>query len=319
MLDIILFIIGFAVLIKGADWLVDGAAALAKRFNVPDLLVGLTVVAFGTSLPELFVNIFASYSGSTDLAIGNVVGSNITNILLILGVAGLIYPLHVKGSTIFREIPFSLLAVILLGVLANDRILDGVSGNILSRTDGIVFFIFFLLFIYYVFGVARRFSGLNELLPDATQHPIKSFTQIVFGIIGLALGGKWIVGGALHLSQLLGASEGLIGYSIVALGTSLPELAASAVAASKKNADIAVGNVVGSNIFNIFFVLGISAMIKPLPIETSANTDIGVAIAATLILFGTNFIGKKRELGRGEATVFLIGYVAYIVFLIVRG
>lgn len=319
MLDIVLFVLGFIVLIKGADWLVDGAAALAKRFNVPDLIVGLTVVAFGTSLPELFVNIFASYSGSSDLAIGNVVGSNITNILLILGVAGLIYPLHVKGSTIFREIPFSLLAVILLGVLANDRLLDGVPDNILSRTDGIVFFIFFLLFIYYVFGVARRFSGLNEILPDATQHPIKSFGQIGLGIMGMALGGKWIVGGALQLSQLLGASEGLIGYSIVALGTSLPELAASAVAASKKNADIAVGNVVGSNIFNIFFVLGISAMIKPLPIQSSANTDIGVAVAATLILFGTNFIGKKRELGRGEATVFLVGYVAYMVFLILRG
>jgi len=319
MLDIILFVLGFVVLIKGADWLVDGAAALAKRFNVPDLIVGLTVVAFGTSLPELFVNIFASYSGSADLAIGNVVGSNITNILLILGVAGLIYPLHVKGSTIFQEIPFSLMAVILLGVLANDRLLDGVADNILSRTDGIVFLTFFLLFIYYVFGVARRFSGLNELLPDATQSPLKSSGQIVLGMIGLALGGKWIVGGAIFLAQILGASEGFIWYSIVALGTSLPELAASAVAASKKNADIAVGNVVGSNIFNVFFVLGISAMIKPLPIQTSANTDIGVAVAATLILFATNFIGKKRILDRGEAAVFLVGYVAYMVFLVIRG
>lgn len=319
MLTIILFIIGFVFLIKGADWLVDGAAALAKRFRVPDLLVGLTVVAFGTSLPELFVNIFASFSGSADLAIGNVVGSNITNILLILGVAGLIYPLSVRGTTIYREIPFSLLAVVLLGVLANDRLLDGSSGDILSRTDGIVFFIFFMFFMYYVFGVARQFKGLDDLLPAGAQKPLRSLGQIIAGMVGLGLGGKWIVDGAIYLSQLFGASESFIGLTVVALGTSLPELATSAIAATKKNADIAVGNVVGSNIFNVFFVLGISAMIKPLPIQTSANVDIGVVIAATLVLFATNFFGKKRILERREAAVLLTGYVAYMVFLVLRG
>ncbi|MCF7901918.1 MAG: calcium/sodium antiporter [Candidatus Marinimicrobia bacterium] len=319
MLTIILFIIGFVILIKGADWLVGGAAALAKRFRVPDLLVGLTVVAFGTSLPELFVNIFASFSGSTDLAMGNVVGSNITNILLILGVAGLIYPLSVKGTTIYREIPFSLLAVILLGILANDRLLDGSAGDILSRTDGIVFFIFFMFFMYYVFGIARKFKGMDDMLPDATQRPLLSLAQIILGMVGLALGGKWIVDGAIFLSELFGASENFIGLTVVALGTSLPELATSAIAATKKNADIAVGNVVGSNIFNIFFVLGISAMIKPLPIQTSANADISVVILATLFLFATNFLGQKRILERREAVILLMGYAGYMVFLFLRG
>ncbi|MCF7797814.1 MAG: calcium/sodium antiporter [Lentisphaeria bacterium] len=319
MLTIIFFIIGFVILIKGADWLVEGAAALAKRFRVPDLLVGLTVVAFGTSLPELFVNIFASFSGSSDLAMGNVVGSNITNILLILGVAGLIYPLSVKGTTIYQEIPFSLLAVVLLGVLANDHLLDGAQGDILSRTDGIVFFIFFMFFMYYVFGIARKFKGIDGVLPDGTQRPLHSLGQILLGMVGLALGGKWIVDGAIYLSQLFGASESFIGLTVVALGTSLPELATSAIAATKKNADIAVGNVVGSNIFNIFFVLGISAMIKPLPIQTSANTDIGVVIVATLFLFATNFLGQKRILERREAVILLLGYLGYMVFLVMRG
>jgi len=314
----VLLIIGFVLLIKGADFLVDGASSVGRRLNVSDLVIGLTVVAFGTSTPELFVNIFASIKGNIDIAIGNVIGSNIANIFLILGISAVIFPLAVSKGTVWKEIPLSLLAALLLGAMANDQLIDKSSISALTRIDGLVFVSFFIIFIYYSFSIAKRIDGIDEHIPQKQYGLLKSFLLIIGGLIGLSIGGNWIVNGAVHIASKLGVSESLIGLSIVAVGTSLPELATSAVAAYKKNVEIAVGNVVGSNIFNIFFVLGLSSIIKPLPFQPGSNIDIGVVILASLLLFLWMFTGKKHSLDRWEGIVFIILYASYITFLIVR-
>ena len=319
MLTYILFIIGFVFLIKGADFLVDGASSIARRFNVSDLVIGLTVVAFGTSTPELFVNIVASARGNTDIAIGNVLGSNICNILLILGISAVIYPLSVSKGTVWKEIPFSLLAVIVLGLMANDRVINGGGSSLLTRIDGLVLLAFFTIFLYYSFSIAKAIEGLDEHVPVKTLGLTKSFLLVIAGLIGLTLGGKWIVDGAVTLARSFGMSESLVGLTIVAVGTSLPELATSAMAAHKKNVEIAVGNVVGSNIFNIFFVLGISATIKALPFQAKSNLDIAVVIVSSLLLFLFMFTGKRRSLDRWEGIVSLFLYGGYIAFLIISG
>ncbi|MBU1487517.1 calcium/sodium antiporter [bacterium] len=319
MLTYILLIIGFVLLIKGADFLVEGASSIAGRLKVSDLVIGLTVVAFGTSTPELFVNVVASARGNADIAIGNVLGSNIANIFLILGVSSIIFPLSVTKGTVWKEIPLSLLAAILLGILANDRLIDKSDFSALTRIDGLVFISFFIIFIYYSFGIAKRIEGMEEHLPVKQQGLVKSVLLVILGLIGLALGGKWIVDGAVHLALGLGASQSLIGLTIVAIGTSLPELATSVVAAFKKNAEIAVGNVVGSNIFNIFFVLGISSNIKPLPFQVKSNIDIAVVILANILLFVCMFTGRRRLLDRWEGIVFVALYASYVVFLIIQG
>jgi cation:H+ antiporter len=313
----VLFIVGFVILIKGADLLVDGASAIAKRFKISDLVIGLTVVAFGTSTPELFVNVMASIQGNTDIAIGNVVGSNIANVFLILGVSSIIYPLAVAKGTVWKEIPFSLLAAIVLFVVANDQLLDGSQVSDLTRIDGLVFLSFFIIFIYYTTSIATRIEGMEEYIPERQYGWLRSSLYIILGLAGLTFGGKWIVDGAIALAAKFGMSESLVGLTIVAVGTSLPELATSAVAAYKRNVEIAVGNVVGSNIFNIFFVLGISATIKPLPYQLKNNRDIGVVIFSSLLLFLFMFTGKKRSLDRWEGIIFLACYgvfLAYIVF-----
>jgi cation:H+ antiporter len=319
MLTYFFFLLGFVLLIKGADFLVDGASAIARRFNISDLVIGLTVVAFGTSTPELFVNIVASAKSNTEIAIGNVLGSNICNILLILGISAVIYPLSVSKGTVWKEIPFSLLAVIVLGLMANDRVIDGGSSSLLTRIDGLVLLAFFTIFIYYSFSIAKAIEGLDEHVPVKKPSLAKSFLLVIAGLIGLTLGGKWIVDGAVTLAKSFGMSESLVGLTIVAVGTSLPELATSAMAAYKKNVDIAVGNVVGSNIFNIFLVLGVSATIKPLPFQAKSNFDIAVAIVSSLLLFLFMFTGNRRSLDRWEGIVSLFLYGGYIAFLIISG
>ena len=319
MLTYFLFLLGFVLLIKGADFLVDGASAIARRFNISDLVIGLNVVAFGTSTPELFVNIVASARGNTDIAIGNVLGSNISNVFLILGISAIIYPLSVSKGTVWKEIPFSLLAVITLGLMANDQVIDGDSSSLLTRIDGLVLLAFFTIFLYYSFSIAKAIEGLDEHVPAKATSFVKSILLVIAGLIGLTLGGKWIVDGAVTLAKSFGMSESLVGLTIVAVGTSLPELATSAMAAYKKNVDIAVGNVVGSNIFNIFFVLGISATIKPLPFQTKSNLDIAVVTVSSLLLFLFMFTGKKRSLDRWEGIVSLFLYGGYIAFLIIKG
>jgi len=316
MLQYILLVIGFILLIKGADFLVDGASSVGRKLNISDLVIGLTVVAFGTSLPELFVNIFASIKGNTDIAIGNVLGSNIANIFLILGVSAAIFPLAVGKGTVWKEIPFSLLAALVLGIMANDRLIDKSDISALTRVDGLVLLAFFIILIYYSFGIVKRIDGIDSHLPQKEYGLLKSSLMIVIGLVGLGVGGNWIVGAAVLIASRLGVSQSLIGLTIVAVGTSLPELATSAVAAYKKNAEIAVGNVIGSNIFNIFFVLGLSSIIKPLPFNPGSNIDIGVVILASLILFIWMFTGKKHSLDRWEGIIFLILYGGYITFLV---
>lgn len=317
MLPYILLIIGFLLLIKGANYLVQGASSIARRWNVSDLVIGLTVVAFGTSTPELFVNIIASVQGNTDIAIGNVLGSNIANVLLILGVSSVIYPLTVTKGTVWKEIPLSLLAAFLLGFLANDALIDKRDFSALTRIDGLVLLSFFVIFMYYSFGIAKKIEGMEEHVPTKVHGLIKSLLLLMLGLTGLTLGGKWIVDGAVRLALNFGMSQALVGLTIVAVGTSLPELATSAMAAYKKNVEIAVGNVVGSNIFNIFFVLGISSTLKALPFRTRNNLDIGVVILSSILLFAYMFTGRRRSLDRLEGGVFVVLYVGYLAFLII--
>ena len=316
MLTYILFILGFYVLIKGADLLVDGAVAIAQKMKISSIVIGLTIVAFGTSAPELVVNILSSIKGTSEIAIGNILGSNIVNILLILGVSAMFYSLTTKKNTVWKEIPFSLLAAVLLGVLVNDRLIDGYNLSELSRTDGIIFLSFFIIFIYYTFGIAKIREKMDDEVEVVNMSYLKSAVFIFLGIIGLVLGGKWIVEGAVEIAEYFHVSQSLIGLTIVAIGTSLPELATSIVAAYKKHADIAVGNVVGSNIFNIFFVLGISAIIKPLPFNAVFDFDIMITILASLILFFIMFVGKKHTITKNEGFIMVSLYIFYIAFLV---
>lgn len=316
MLTYIFFILGFYVLIKGADLLVDGAVAIAQKMKISSIVIGLTIVAFGTSAPELVVNILSSLKNTSEIAIGNVLGSNIANIFLILGVSAMFYPLTTKKNTVWKEIPFSLLAIVLLGILVNDRLIDGYDFSELSRIDGLVLLAFFIIFIYYTFGIAKIREKMDDEVDEVNMSYLKSSVFIFLGIIGLVLGGKWIVEGAVEIAEYFHVSQSLIGLTIVAIGTSLPELATSIVAAYKKHADIAVGNVVGSNIFNVFFVLGISTIIKPLPFNAVFDFDIAVCIVASLILFFIMFVGKKHTITKQEGFIMTSLYIFYIAFLV---
>lgn len=314
-LDLAFIVIGFVLLIKGADFLIEGAAALAVRLSVSEIVIGLTVVSFGTSAPELIVNIVASLQNKSDITMGNVIGSNIINILLILGVAGIIKPILTEKNTVWREIPFSLLAVIALFISCNDR-LFGNGPDSISRGDGLLFLLFFIIFITYSFAISGiDFRDKEEV---KTLSRIKIFVFITIGLAGLIGGGKMVVDNAIDVARLLNVSEKVIGLTIVAIGTSLPELFTSAVAAYKGMSDIAIGNIVGSNIFNIFFILAISAIISPVSFEPQLNVDILILIAASVILFLTMFIGRVRKLDRAEAIFFLVFYSAYLIFLIIR-
>lgn len=312
-------IIGFILLIKGADCLVDGASSIAKRFRISDLAIGLTIVAFGTSAPELVVNIFASLQNNSGIAIGNILGSNIVNIFMILGIASIIYPLKVTEGTVWKEIPLSLLAAVILGVTANDALIDGGEFSGLTRIDGIVFWAFFLVFMYYTFGIAKNGNNSESVDKSKIFGAGKSVLYIIAGIASLFVGGKFVVDGAVQIAQSFGVSELLIGLTIVAIGTSLPELATSVMAALKKNSDIAVGNIVGSNIFNIFFILGTSAIINPVQFNVVSNVDIMMTVSASFLLFIAMFVGKKHILERWQGITFVAIYVLYILFLLIRG
>ena len=316
-----LFLVGFVLLIKGADALVEGASSLARKLGISTLVIGLTIVAFGTSAPELVVNLLASFEGNVDIAIGNIIGSNIANILLILGVAAIIHPLTVQRGTVWKEIPFSLLAIVVLFIMASDRFFSGTIESVLTRGDGLVLLGFFLIFMYYVFGVATQNSSEAENAEDSIKNlsQTKAIFMIIGGLVGLVLGGKWIVDGAVAFATIFGVSQSLIGLTIIAVGTSLPELATSVVAALKKQSDIAVGNAVGSGIFNVFWILGISATISPLPFAEVLGFDMLVAVGATLLLFLSLFVGKRHTLDRWQGVAFVTLYVVYLGYLVLRG
>ncbi len=318
MLTYLLFIIGFVFLYYGANFLVDGASSVSRKLGIPPLIIGLTVVSFGTSAPELVVNILAALKGSSELVIGNVLGSNVSNILLILGVSGLIYEIKMHHGLFFKEIPYSLLAILVLAFIANDAEIVGRGFSEIDRIDGLLLLTFFCIFIYYL---ATSKPALFEDRPDVAKMSVPmSSVYIALGIVGLGLGGHWIVNGALGISRALNITEGFVGLTLVALGTSFPELVTSVVAALKKESDIVIGNVVGSNIFNIFFTLGITALINPIVFDPSMNNfDMLMVMLATLFLIATVMIGKKAIIQKGNAYGFLIMYVAYVAFLVYRG
>jgi cation:H+ antiporter len=310
-----LFALGFVLLIFGANWLVSGASSLAKRLQVSDLVIGLTIVAFGTSTPELVVSLQASLKGSTDIAVGNVVGSNIFNYLFILGLAAVLYPVNAQKNTVWKEIPLALLSAVVVAIVVNDRLLSGgQASSEISRGDGLVLLCFFGIFMYYIIDMAKNDPTPSE---EVAVMPVwKSVLLLALGLVGLVLGGTWIVNGAVALARLIGMTEAVIGLTIVAAGTSLPELATSAVAAYKKNSDIAMGNVVGSNIFNVFFILGTSATITPLPFRESMNLDVITNVVVSTMVFVFLFVGKGRRIDRWEGSLFILVYVLYVAYLI---
>ncbi len=317
----VFFIIGLALLVKGADWLVSGASATARKAGVSDLFIGLTIVAFGTSSPELFVNIFASIADKPAVAIGNVVGSNIINILLILGLCCSIFPLTVKSSTVYRETPFATLAPLVLFFFAADSFINREAFSFVTRSESLAMLSFFGIFLFYVFTTAK--NNVTTTDSKGAPHAIISWPRIivllVIGFAALFVGSKLLVDSAVKMAAAFGVSESLISLTIVAMGTSLPELATSAVAAFKKNADISVGNIIGSNIFNVFFILAISGLVRPLPISANDNTDILAALGASVLLFFFMFTGGRHKIDRWEGILMLISYIAYTAYIVNRG
>ena len=310
---IILLIIGFVILVKGADFLLDGATSLAKKMSISEIAIGLTVVAFGTSSPELVVNVLSSINGHHEMCFGNVIGSNIFNILVVLGISGLVFPISVKKNTVRKEIPFLLMGTILVFGLANNF---GFGGSGLSRVDGFILLISLVVFFVYVIGISKA--------PASEEYNIVIYTNkkttifIILGILGLFIGGEMVVKNAVKIATLMKVSEKLIALTVVALGTSLPELVTSVIAVSRKRYDLAIGNVIGSNLFNMFMVIGLTSIISPLTFNYSLNIDLYFLIIITLIFLITMFTGRKRKLDRFEALLFVVMYILYLIFIINR-
>jgi cation:H+ antiporter len=314
-MELLLLVAGFPLLIGGASLLVKGASSVALRLGVSELIVGLTIVSMGTSAPELVVSMFSAFQGSTDIAVGNVVGSNIANLLLILGASALLRPLLMERNIVWREIPFGLLATLVLAALANDELLGGPPGSSIDRGDGLALLGLFAVFLYYLASVPRT---ENEESVDPVSAR-KAAALIAGGIFGLLAGGQLIVQGAVATASALGMSEALIGLTIVAIGTSLPELATSMVAAYQGKADIAIGNVVGSNIFNILWILGFTSAITPIRYNQALNTDIWFLVGVTVLFFVFAFVGKRFSFDRKEGVAFLLLYAGYMAYIVSRG
>lgn len=304
MLSLVILLVGVIFLVLGANSLVDGASVIAKRFNIPNIVIGLTIVAFGTSAPELVVNIISALNGKSAITLGNVVGSNIINILVILGITAIIYPLTVTRNTVRFEIPIAFFASVLTYILSKN--------GVLSRVDGFILLGFFILFLMYNAYLTVMNREENDL--DVKNYTLPVAIGItILGFILLVLGGKFIVDSAVNLARNFGISERIISVTVVSLGTSLPELATSVVAALKKNTDIAIGNVVGSNIFNIFFILGISAVIAPIDIPNSALIDLILNMIASALLLA--FVIRNYGLNRIHGLLFLTIYSTYLYSL----
>lgn len=309
MLEVILMIIGFVVLIKGADVFVDGASSLANNFKVSKVLIGLTIVAFGTSAPEFAVSIKSMLAGSGDIVLGNVIGSNIFNSLLILGVAGMVYPLTVKKDTTKKELPLVFLITAVFCVLTADQLFNASATNIFSRADGIVICLFFTIFLYYLFSIAFKDKGLKQI-EKPKYSLVKSIVLTVLGIVAIILGSNFVVDGAVYIAELLGVSEKIIALTIVAFGTSLPELVTSIVASLKHEADIAVGNVIGSNIFNICIVLGIPTILFGNIAATSFTYfDLFILLISSLIIWFCSF--KNHKISKKEGILLLAVFIIY--------
>lgn len=319
MIDTLFLIGGLLLILWGANALTDGAASVAKRFQISNLVIGLTIVAFGTSAPEFVISFLSSFNGSAELAIGNVVGSNIFNVLMIVGCTAIVAPIPVGKGTLAKEIPLCVLAALMLFVCANDILLDGSPANIISRTDGLVLLGFFAIFMGYTFAIAKNGEGEGEEEGEIKSFPVwKSSLFILLGLGALIGGGQLFVNGASGIARSLGVSESIIGLTLVAGGTSLPELATSVSAALKRNPGIAIGNVIGSNLFNAFAVLGASATINDLPLGGITNFDFMTLITASVLLWVAGFFVGKRTITRPEGIFLVLCYIGYTTYLIMQ-
>ena len=317
MIDALLLVGGLLLILWGANALTDGAASVAKRFQISNLVIGLTIVAFGTSAPEFVISFLSSFNGSAGLAIGNVVGSNVFNCLMIVGVTAVVAPIPVGKGTLAKEIPLCVLSSLVLFLCANDVLLDGGASNVISRSDGLMLLCFFAIFVGYTFAIAKNGNGEDE--GEIRSFPVwKSVLFILLGLGALIGGGQLFVNGASGIARSLGVSESVIGLTLVAGGTSLPELATSVSAALKKNPGIAIGNVIGSNLFNAFAVLGASATISDLPLGGITNFDFVTFIVASILLWIAGFFMGKRIITRPEGIFLVLCYVGYTTYLIMQ-
>lgn len=322
-LQILLMLVGFVLLIKGADFLVDGGSNIAKKFHIPELVIGLTIVSIGTSMPELMVSVTSAIEGHSDMSIGNIVGSNISNLLLILGICAIIKGLKFKKETKYFESPFALLITILLFFMANNN-LNG-QANTINRAEGIILLAFCLAFVIYNVVMAKKGEQFDEIDQNAENNDVKanskfyvlkSILLLALGIVCLKFGGDMVVNNAVELAKTFGMSEKMISLTIIAVGTSLPELVTSIVATKKGEVDLAIGNIIGSCIFNIVLIIGICAVIAPIGYSLNYNKDVIILLIATLFLGLFPFIGKKNEMTRANGIIYFIGYIAYITSLI---
>lgn len=325
-LSIVALIGGLALILFGANFLTDGASDVARRLGVSDLIVGLTVVAFGTSAPELAISIISALDGSAELAVGNVVGSNLFNILVIVGITAMITPINVRKSILVNDIPLVLLASVVMLIMGNGVLLDGASDAVIGRVDGLVLLCFFAVFMRYTFAQAKAVPSVeasnDPVAQQASALPLmpvwKAIVYVLGGLAALVYGGDLFVDGASAIAKSLGVSEGVIGLTVVAAGTSLPELAASVVAALKGRTDMALGNVIGSNIFNIFLVLGSAASISPLPLGSIGNFDLFTLVGSALLFWIVGWFFAKRQITRVEGAILTLCYIAYTTVLIVN-
>lgn len=311
------FVVGLLLIMKGADWLTDGASSIARKFNISTLVIGLTIVAFGTSAPELVVSSMASISGETDIAIGNVVGSNIFNVLAIMGITALIAPVPVKGNNIKYEVPLAILASVAVFVMASDALFNGGGANVITRGEGIILLCFFLIFLAYTFAIAR--NGVDaEGQAEVKLMPMwKSVLLFLVGLGCLVFGGDTMVDGASGIAEFLGVSQSIIALTIVSAGTSFPELVTSIVAARKGDTDMAMGNVVGSNIFNIFLILGTAATISPLSGGSITMVDYGLLLFSIVALWLACKFGKTyHKITRTEGAMLVLCCIAYYSYLV---
>lgn len=313
----ILLIIGFIILIKSADFFVNGASSIAKALRIPTIIIGLTIVAFGTSAPEAAVSVTAALKGNNDIAIANVVGSNIFNLLAVIGIASMIKPVKVQKTTILKEFPFILLSSLVLLILSHDTKFQGYSNNELTKSDGLMLLALFSIFMYYLLEMAITSKEDMQVEQGSKKASIPKSSMIsLLGIIGIIFGGQVVVDSASNIALSIGMSENLVGLTIVSIGTSLPELVTSVVAAKKGESDIAMGNVVGSNIFNILFVLGISAFINPISVHPIVFVDMFIMFIISIIAY--IFATTKREVNKFEGLLMVLIYISYMIFIIIR-
>ena len=316
MIDILILLLGLGLILVGANALTDGASAVAKRFGISDLVIGLTIVAMGTSAPELVVSVTAALNDSAELALGNVVGSNVFNILAIVGCTAMVMPISVGKGLMSKELPLVILSSLVMWAVASDTLLDGEAANVVSRIDGILLLAFFAIFMRYTFSIAKADSPDTEEIKPMPMW--KAALWMIGGLAGLIFGGRYFVDGASGIARSLGVSESVIGLTLVAAGTSLPELATSVVAALKKNPGIAIGNVIGSCLFNVFFIIGTAATISPLPLGGITQTDMLTLVGASVLLWFFGLVIGDRKITRVEGVFMLLCYIAYTAWLIIN-